>query len=136
MSNEYWSYILVIVGLLGFVVVGRKIWWGWYINLVSQVLWFTYAIVTQQWGFLIGAIAYTIIFSINAYKWTRDRFAPLWACESNYAKLSNIQAYTEEEASRKFHNMFHHDPTAIYKIPTYDTGDKNPAEPVRHAARK
>lgn len=129
MNNEYWSYILVIVGLIGFVVVGRKVWWGWYVNLVSQILWFTYAIVTQQWGFLIGAVAYTLIFSINAYKWTRDRFAPLWVGESSYAKLSNIQAYTEEEAQRKFHNAFHHDADTVYKAPLATVA------PVRHASK-
>jgi hypothetical protein len=126
-STEYWSYVLVVVGLLGFVVVGQKVWWGWYINLASQVLWFTYAIVTEQWGFLIGAIAYTLIFSINAYKWTRTRFAPLWIGESSHAKLSNIQAYTEDEAARKFHLMFHHDADKVYRAPVAKV------EPVRHA---
>ena len=134
MNNEYWSYILVIAGLIGFVITGQKIWWGWYINLGSQVLWFVYAIVTEQWGFLIGALAYTVIFLLNAYKWTRERFAPLWACESDMAKLTNVQAYSKEEAARKFHTMFHHDAHTVYKIPKYDSGPVQTA-PVRHTKR-
>lgn len=133
MSNEYWSYILVVTGLFGFIVVGRKVWWGWYINLASQALWFAYAVVTEQWGFIIGSIAYTAIFSLNAYKWTRTRFAPLWVGESHYAKLTNIQAYTEEEAVRKFNHTFHHDPHTITKVMglAYGSGE----EPARHAKR-
>jgi hypothetical protein len=127
MNNEYWSYILVIVGLFGFIVVGRKNWWGWYVNLAGQALWFTYAVVTQQWGFIIGSVAYTVIFSLNAYKWTRERFAPLWVGESHHAKLTNIQAYTEEEATRKFHNTFHHDPYTVFKMVN------KVSEPARHA---
>lgn len=131
MNYEYWSYILVVTGLLGFIAVGRKVWWGWYVNLGSQALWFTYAIVTQQWGFLIGAVAYTLIFSLNAYKWTRERFAPLWIGESETAKLTNIQAYTAEEAGRKFQAVFHHEPETLYQITNID----EPVEPVIHVTK-
>lgn len=67
------DYILMAAGLLGFYLAGRKVWWAWYVNIATQVLWFIYAVTTQQWGFLLGAIVYTVLFSINAYKWTRDR---------------------------------------------------------------
>lgn len=70
MNDQYWSWLLSIVGVAGFVLAGKKIWWAWYINLGCQVLWFTYAIVTEQYGFILGAAVYTVVFAINARKWT------------------------------------------------------------------
>ena len=130
MDNTYWSYILTIVGLLGFVAVGQKVWWAWYVNLFCQALWFTYSVTTQQWGFFIGAVAYTLIFALNAYKWTRERYAPLWVGESETAKLTNIQAYTTEEAARKFHIVFHHDPKTLCRV---EDTEPEPVKPLSHA---
>jgi NADH:ubiquinone oxidoreductase subunit 5 (subunit L)/multisubunit Na+/H+ antiporter MnhA subunit len=67
-----WSWILAVVGLAGFVLAGRHVWWCWYINLGCQVLWFAYAIVTHQFGFIASAIVYSVVFFGNARKWTRE----------------------------------------------------------------
>lgn len=68
-----WSYILTAIGLLGFYFVGKKAWWAWYINIANQFLWLTYALVTEQYGFIIGSVFYFIVFAKNAYAWTKDR---------------------------------------------------------------
>ncbi len=73
--DEAWSYILAIVGVAGFVLAGNQVWWAWYVNIAAQGLWFTYAIATQQYGFLIGAVVYTVVFTRNAIKWTRKHRA-------------------------------------------------------------
>ena len=67
-----WGYLLSFVGMLGFYLAGRKIWWAWYVNIANQVLWVVYSIITDQRGFLIGAGFYTVIFVKNAINWTRD----------------------------------------------------------------
>lgn len=67
--TEYWSWILTAVGLTGFYFVGKKKWWAWWINIGCQVLWITYAIVTQQWGFIVASVAYTIVFAHNLIEW-------------------------------------------------------------------
>lgn len=69
------DYLLVAVGLLGFILAGRKIWWAWYVNIACQFLWFAYAIISQQYGFILGAIVYTIVFTGNAIKWTKEHKA-------------------------------------------------------------
>jgi hypothetical protein len=69
----FWSWILTVVGLTGFVLAGRKVWWAWYINIACQGLWFTYALVTHQYGFIVASVAYTVVFTQNAVKWTRER---------------------------------------------------------------
>ena len=70
--NQYWSYVLTVVGLVGFILAGRKVWWCWYVNVACQALWFTYAIMTKQYGFIVASVVYTVVFTQNAIKWTRE----------------------------------------------------------------
>lgn len=72
MSGAWWSYALSLVGVAGFWLAGRKIWWAWYVNIANQVLWLAYTLVTQQWGFLLGVVIYTVVFVKNAIAWTRE----------------------------------------------------------------
>lgn len=74
MDGQVWSWALSIVGMVGFILAGKKVWWAWYINIANQVLWYAYAVVTEQLGFIVAATFYTIIFSKNAISWTRDHF--------------------------------------------------------------
>lgn len=71
--NELWSWALTLVGVACFWLAGRKVWWAWYIGLAGQITWAAYSIVTQQWGFMVGVVLYTFVYSKNAYAWTRDR---------------------------------------------------------------
>lgn len=74
--DSIWSYVVTIIGLIGFYFVGKKMWWAWYINIFNQVLWAVYAIVTEQWGFLIGVAFYTTVFVKNAIEWTEEHRRP------------------------------------------------------------
>jgi hypothetical protein len=69
---EYWSWILTSVGLLGLFLAGMKIWWAWLIGLSAQVLWIVYAIQTEQYGFIVSALAYGFVYGFNALKWRKD----------------------------------------------------------------
>jgi hypothetical protein len=72
-AGTIWSYVVTVVGLLGFILAGRKVWWAWYVNLGCQVLWFIFGLVTAQYGFIISALVYTVVFTQNAIKWTKER---------------------------------------------------------------
>lgn len=76
MNDQYWGWILSVLGLVGFYVTGKKIWWGWWLNVAAQAVWYAYAIATQQWGFLVMTTMYTIIFTKNAIEWTKEHRAP------------------------------------------------------------
>lgn len=67
-----WSWALTAVGVTGFILAGRKVWWAWYVNLARQGLWITYAVSTRQWGFLVAAGLYVYVFGRNAIAWTRE----------------------------------------------------------------
>lgn len=71
---EWWSWALTFIGLAGFRLARDKIWWCWYINIANQFLWLAYALVTEQWGFLVGIPFYLWVFGDNARTWTRDHF--------------------------------------------------------------
>lgn len=71
--NPLWSWVLTIVGCAGFWLAGRKVWWSWYVNIGNQIVWASYAVVTRQWGFLLGIPLYLSVFIPNAIMWTRER---------------------------------------------------------------
>lgn len=73
--GEWWSWALTLIGVTGFWLAGRKVWWCWYVNIANQVLWVAYAVLSQQWGFLLGVPIYLAVFGRNAYRWTHDHHA-------------------------------------------------------------
>jgi hypothetical protein len=73
MNAQIWSWVLTFIGVSGFYLAGRKIWWAWYINIANQTIWAAYAVVTHQWGFLAGIPVYLLVFIPNAIRWTKER---------------------------------------------------------------
>lgn len=64
--SQWWSWTLTAVGITGFLLTSRGRWGvGWSLNIAVQVLWFTYAIVSRQWGFIVSACVYSVVFSLN-----------------------------------------------------------------------
>lgn len=61
------------VGIAGFELAGRRVWWAWYVNIANQGLWLAFALITGYWGFVVGTIFYTYQFGRNAIKWTKER---------------------------------------------------------------
>jgi hypothetical protein len=67
----WWSWLLTGIGVFGLFLVTQKLWYGFVVALVAQVLWVTYAIVSDQLGFLVSAAAYGSVNAWGLYKWTR-----------------------------------------------------------------
>jgi len=68
----YWSWLLTLMGVTCFWLAGRKVWWAWYVGLLTQVVWLAYALATRQWGFLVGCAFYGWVYVTNARRWTRE----------------------------------------------------------------
>lgn len=75
LSEQALSWIVSVVGMSGFILAGRRVWWCWYVNISCQVFWAMYAIVSETPAFFFTALFYFVIFTINAIKWTRENFA-------------------------------------------------------------
>jgi hypothetical protein len=69
---EYWSYVLATIGVTGIFFVGRKTIWGWLILCLNECLWIVYALITKQYGFIIAAIAYGVVYVKSFIGWRRD----------------------------------------------------------------
>jgi hypothetical protein len=65
----WWSYALTLVGVTGVFLAGRKDWRGWAVGILSEIVWIIYAIVTMQYGFIFGALAYGAVFTKNLIEW-------------------------------------------------------------------
>lgn len=82
----YWSYILTAGGILGIYLAGKKNMYGWALGLFMQVLWVIYAVQTKQYGFILSAIAYGIVYGMNFYRWHNDAPAKQKSRRIDYKK--------------------------------------------------
>lgn len=67
-----WSFVLAVIGIFGIYLAGRKSKWGWAVGLFAQLLWIAFAVVTEQYGFILSALAYGYVYGINFYKWQKE----------------------------------------------------------------
>lgn len=70
---DIFTWVMTLLGCVGFWLSGKKVWWAWYVNLGNQLLWIVFALLTGYYAFIFAAVFYTVVFSRNAYIWTRDR---------------------------------------------------------------
>lgn len=73
MAGIIWSVALAAIGILGIYLAGNRSLWGWCISLAAQALWFIFAIVTQQYGFILSALAYGWVYGRNFIRWRAER---------------------------------------------------------------
>ena len=71
----WWSWLLMLIGVTGIYVAGRKNKAGWAIGLGAQLLWIAYALVTKQYGFIVSAFVYGYFYGNNFVKWWREEHA-------------------------------------------------------------
>ena len=67
-----WSWILAIIGVTGIYFVWKKTIWGWVVLGVNEVLWIIYAVTTKQYGFIVAAIAYGVVYVKSFIQWQRE----------------------------------------------------------------
>jgi len=69
----FWSWILAVIGVAGIYFVGRKTIWGWLVLLFNEFLWITYALITDQYGFIFSALAYAIVYIRSYIHWSKEK---------------------------------------------------------------
>lgn len=70
-----WSFVLAAVGIAGLLLAGSKRKIGWAVGFGAQVLWIVYAIVTEQYGFILSACAYAAVYARNYLQWWAQEVA-------------------------------------------------------------
>ena len=71
MNAWWWSYLLGVVGVVGLWLAGSRRWQGWAVGVAAQVAWIAYAFATDQYGFLVSACAYGVVYGRNLAAWWR-----------------------------------------------------------------
>jgi hypothetical protein len=64
-----WSLVLSAIGLVGLWLSGSLRRAGWAIGVCAQVLWITFAITFEAWGFILSALAYGFVYARNWWRW-------------------------------------------------------------------
>jgi len=68
-----WSWVLAAIGVTGIFFVGRKVIWAWLLLLFNEVLWIIYAVTTKQYGFIVAALAYGVVYIRSYIHWSKDK---------------------------------------------------------------
>lgn len=73
MTTWWWSYLLAAVGVFGLWLLTRKDRRGYFVGVFAQALWIGYAIVTEQYGFILAALAYGAVNVRGIRAWGKER---------------------------------------------------------------
>lgn len=63
--SQLWSVALAACGLASLWLAGKGRRSAWVIGLAGQSLWLTYAVLTEQLGFVVTAAAYAVVHTRN-----------------------------------------------------------------------
>lgn len=88
-----WSFLLAAIGVMGIYLAGRKSYWGWALGLGAQVLWVAYAVATAQWGFILSAVAYGVVYGKNLWQWT-EHLRPVPSEVDESLGVRDLEHYT------------------------------------------
>ena len=72
-----WSFVLSAFGIVGIILAGSKRKVGWLIGFAVQPLWIVFAITTGQYGFIINAVIYAIVYARNWLLWRAEQAATI-----------------------------------------------------------
>jgi hypothetical protein len=67
-----WSWVLAVIGVIGIYFVGRKHRWAWLWLIFNECLWVVYAVITDQYGFILAAVAYTVVYIKSFLHWRQE----------------------------------------------------------------
>jgi len=70
-----WSWVLATLGVATVFFAGRRKWWAWPIGILAEILWVYYSIISEQYGFIVAAVAYFIVYYRNTRKWYKEKDA-------------------------------------------------------------
>lgn len=66
------DWITGFVSVAAMYLQGRKLWYGWLLALLNQVLWLYLALSRELWGLLPVIAAVTAMSAVNTVRWGRE----------------------------------------------------------------
>jgi hypothetical protein len=69
---QWWSWLLALIGASGTLLIGKKNSTGWVVLFINEVLWTVYSIITQQYGFIVAVVMYSIVYIKSFVEWKEE----------------------------------------------------------------
>lgn len=66
-----WSIGLSVLGIIVQILAGPKPKWAWVVGMVSQIPWWIYAVVSDQWGFFASSTIYFAVYAVHYWRLRR-----------------------------------------------------------------
>jgi hypothetical protein len=60
-----WSIGLSVLGIIVQILAGPRPKWAWIVGMASQVPWWVYAVVSNQWGFFVSSTIYFVVYAVH-----------------------------------------------------------------------
>lgn len=73
MTPLVWSWILAGMGVIGMYFVGKKRWEAFLWLIIMECLWIVFALQTKTYGFILGSVAYMVVYLKNANLWRKAK---------------------------------------------------------------
>lgn len=70
--SQLWSWGLAIIGICGVYLTTKKLYAGYIVGVLVQLLWISYALVSSQYGFILSALGFAWVNALGWYRWTRS----------------------------------------------------------------
>lgn len=93
------SWVLGAGSVLGFLLIGQRIWWAWYINVCVQFLWIVFWIWQRELGPIITCVIYILVFVQNSVRWSREYIHDERDIPANSRSLKRLFPKREQEES-------------------------------------
>lgn len=92
------DWVLATVGVTGVALAGQKRTrgYGWMIGIAVQVIWVAYALMTEQYGFILSAAAFGIVNTVNFITWYREYSAWQEVMDERHARTRAIEIIEKE----------------------------------------
>lgn len=73
MTPLIWSWILAAMGVIGMYFVGKKRWEAFLWLIIMECLWVVFALQTKTYGFILGSVAYMVVYIKNVNLWRKAK---------------------------------------------------------------
>jgi hypothetical protein len=64
-----------VVGAMSIAAIylqGRKIWWGWLVQLINQGFWLYIVVHSRLWGLLPVVVSISVLAAYNMVQWRKE----------------------------------------------------------------
>lgn len=94
---QLWSWALALVGMVGLYLTTKKLARGYVVGLLVQIPWFVYALVSEQYGFILSSVGFAYVNALGWYRWTRNEKTPVSDVPTTKASQETITVRVSKE---------------------------------------